>query len=116
LILNKNTVKCVLQLVGADMPYIKQKDRPPLKTLAREAADKVECAGDINYFMTEMIHAYIKRKGLKYANVNEVIGAIECMKLELYRKIAAPYEDEKIKENGDVGLNESEPIIPTKAY
>lgn len=98
------------------MPYIKQEARPPLKKIAQEAASKVENAGDINYFMTEMLHAYIKKKGLRYANLNEVIGAIECMKLELYRKVAAPYEDEKIQENGDVGLNESEPVIPTKAY
>jgi hypothetical protein len=27
---------------------------------------------------------------------------LECCKLELYRKIAAPYEDIKIQENGDV--------------
>jgi len=27
---------------------------------------------------------------------------LECAKLELYRMIAAPYEDTKIKENGSV--------------
>lgn len=33
---------------------------------------------------------------------SEIIGALECCKLELYRRIAAPYEDIKIGENGDV--------------
>ena len=28
--------------------------------------------------------------------------ALECAKLELYRRLAAPYEDEKRKETGDV--------------
>ena len=27
---------------------------------------------------------------------------LECAKLELYRRVAAPYEDEKIDQNGDV--------------
>ena len=30
------------------------------------------------------------------------MGALECAKLELYRRVAAPYEDVKIMENGDV--------------
>jgi hypothetical protein len=34
--------------------------------------------------------------------VNEAIGVLECAKLELYRRVAAPYEDEKIAESGDV--------------
>jgi hypothetical protein len=33
---------------------------------------------------------------------NDVIGALECCKLELYRRMVAPYENTKIKENGDV--------------
>jgi hypothetical protein len=37
-----------------------------------------------------------------YAEINEVVGVLECCKLELYRRLAAPYEDTKIKENGDV--------------
>jgi len=34
--------------------------------------------------------------------INAIIGALECAKLELYRRVAAPYEDDKIAENGDV--------------
>jgi hypothetical protein len=39
---------------------------------------------------------------VRYANVNEMIGALECCKLELYRILIAPYEDVKIDENGGV--------------
>ena len=88
------------------MPYIKQEDRAKFKDIARQMGDLADCAGDINYFVTELAHAYIKKKGLRYANINEVIGALECTKLELYRKVAIPYEDQKIAENGDVGLND----------
>ena len=39
---------------------------------------------------------------LKYSEINSVIGVLECAKMELYRRIAAPYEDKKCEENGDV--------------
>jgi hypothetical protein len=89
------------------MPYIKPENRPKFKSKAKELGELADCAGDLNYIITEMVHEYIKKKGKNYANINEVIGAMECCKLELYRKIAAPYENQKIEENGDVGLNEN---------
>jgi len=59
-------------------------------------------AGELNYLFTMIIDDYLVRNGLKYQNINDVIGALEGAKLELYRRVAAPYEDEKIKQNGDV--------------
>ena len=38
----------------------------------------------------------------RYAHLNEAIGVLECAKLELYRRVAAPYEDGKRAETGDV--------------
>ena len=49
-----------------------------------------------------MIHRYIKEHKLCYATLNEVIGVLECAKLELYRMVAAPYEDEKRIMNGNI--------------
>ena len=40
--------------------------------------------------------------GNSYATINDIIGALEGAKMEFYRRVVAPYEDEKIKENGDV--------------
>ncbi len=37
-----------------------------------------------------------------YDNYNTVIGVLESMKLEMYRRTVAPYEDLKVQENGDV--------------
>ncbi len=79
------------------MPYINQEARDRLGA-GGEPAD----AGELNYAITRLVDAYIVRKGLRYANINEAIGALECAKLELYRRVAAPYEDGKIAESGDV--------------
>jgi hypothetical protein len=61
--------------------------------------------GELNYVITKQCVDYLRSKpGGKpnYATFNEVIGALECAKLELYRRMIAPYEDEKCKANGDV--------------
>ena len=34
---------------------------------------------------------------MRYQNVNAIIGALECAKLELYRRLIAPYEDTKVE-------------------
>jgi len=59
-------------------------------------------AGELNYLITQLCVQYMKSRGRKYAHINDVIGALEGAKLEFYRRYAAPYEDLKIKENGDV--------------
>ncbi len=84
------------------MPYIKKENRVKLEEPARNIAVNIACAGDLNFVFTEIIDEYIKRRGCKYTTLNEVVGAIECCKIELYRRIAGPYEDKKIIENGDV--------------
>lgn len=58
-------------------------------------------AGVLNYMFTAMALVYIDRDE-SYQAYNDVIGALEAAKLELYRRRVAPYEDKKIEENGDV--------------
>jgi hypothetical protein len=86
------------------MPYIKPEDRPKFKAAAQYLGMQAKCAGDLNYLISVITHTYLAEKGTKYANINEVIGALECCKLELYRAVAAPYEDTKVEENGAVGV------------
>jgi hypothetical protein len=62
----------------------------------------VETPGELNYKITIDINEYLQHHGVSYTKINEVIGVLECAKLELYRRIAAPYEDKKKEENGDV--------------
>lgn len=58
--------------------------------------------GELNYIITKLLHNDILQTGLSYANLNEVIGVLECAKLELYRMIVAKYENQKLRENGPV--------------
>lgn len=80
------------------MPYIKRDERTD--ATRREP----QTAGQLNYAITKLCHEYLARRGLAYATLNEVVGALECAKLEMYRRIAGPYEDRKIAENGDVTI------------
>jgi len=96
------------------MPYIKQEDRKrftyaPQKlgpecgiSLLEETGKRCGNAGDLNYAFTVIAQAYLKEQGLNYQHINDCIGALEGCKQELYRRIAEPYEDDKIAQNGDV--------------
>ncbi len=80
------------------MPYVTAEARARL-----EKGGKPETAGELNYAITRLVDDYLIQKGgIRYAHLNEVIGALECTKLELYRRVAAPYEDQKLSETGDV--------------
>lgn len=90
------------------MPYITQDKRkaldPHIQSLLN-ALRELESddpnnghAGNLNYVFTQLLSgSYAAR----YAEINEAIGVLECAKLEFYRRIAAPYEDTKITQNGD---------------
>ncbi len=59
-------------------------------------------AGELNYTVSTIVWEYLKAKGINYDTINTCIGALECAKLELYRRVAAGYEDEKLRENGEI--------------
>lgn len=59
-------------------------------------------AGELNYAITKLLDSYLIHEGLNYKNINDCLGACEGAKLEFYRRVAVPYEDKKIAENGDV--------------
>ena len=83
------------------MPYIKEEDRVKFEK-ALDDLTVPNVAGELNYLFTCIIRKYLQQKGVSYTNMNEVVGVLECTKLELYRRMTAPYEDVKIEENGDV--------------
>ncbi len=85
------------------MPYIPSNRRDEIdnELLTQGAGWQPSCAGDLNWLVTTFIDNMLNEKGIRYAHVNEMIGALECCKLELYRRIAAPYEDEVCDKNGD---------------
>lgn len=80
------------------MPYVNPSAR---ERLARGGAP--QDAGELNYAISRLVDDYLNaRGGVRYAHLNEAIGVLECAKLELYRRVAAPYEDRKCAENGEV--------------
>lgn len=81
------------------MPYIQQHDRV-IRDLT-EQAYWLRDPGQLNFAITTIIKEYFKQNAC-YQSINDVVGALEGAKLEFYRRVAAPYEDSKIKENGDV--------------
>lgn len=78
------------------MPYIEETKRRDVRENGGINA------GELNYEISHICHSYIKHKGLKYVTLNEVIGVLECCKQELYRTVAAKYEDKKRLANGSV--------------
>lgn len=58
--------------------------------------------GELNYTITNVLLHYIEDKGLSYGTINDIMGAMSSAQAEFYRRVAVPYEDMKIRENGDV--------------
>lgn len=80
------------------MPYINAYERNRLSCTGFVDSDG---PGHLNFAITSLIKEYIGAK-LSYQKINDVIGALEGAKLEFYRRVAVPYENAKMAENGDV--------------
>lgn len=83
------------------MPYIKKEDREKLAANGANSSNP----GELNFVISTLCDTYFHSNGGRYQQINDIIGALEGAKLEFYRRVAAPYEDVKIKENGDVYAN-----------
>lgn len=89
------------------MPYINKEIRPPLKEKADQLVESLKLLGDenlagnLNFAISRIIWKLLEEK-TRYSRINELIGALECIKLEMYRRQAAPYENIKRDSNGDV--------------
>ncbi len=82
------------------MPYIPKDNRKELEQLARQVISRTTHLGELNYFITVLLD--IGLGFVSYNSINSVIGLLECVKLEFYRRLAANYEDKKCRENGEV--------------
>ena len=74
------------------MPYIDPERR----------LQDAETAGELNYTITVVLNDYLQLKGESYQTYNDIIGALEGAKLEIYRRLIVPYEENKKNQNGDV--------------
>ncbi len=80
------------------MPYLEKSIKDSLDHRVMVASEP----GHLTYRLYKECLSYIKLRGKRFAVLCEVVGALVCCLLELYRRVVAPYEEEKIKINGDV--------------
>lgn len=87
------------------MPYVDQASRE-FTAGVQQAYDSLQAVrsitpGELNYMITRLCNAYFQaHKG--YGGIATVTGVLENVKQEIYRRVFVPYEDEKLKLNGDV--------------
>ena len=84
------------------MPYLKEDDQVFFDANLQQLLEEINTPGDLNFIICTLTRKLARKLGDNYAAHNAALGAIECAKLEYYRRIIAPYEDIKIKENGDI--------------
>lgn len=83
------------------MPYIEQQKREDLNTVLPTNA------GELNFLIHSVVNEYFSMKEESYQAYNDIIGAIECAKMEIYRRKIVPYENFKQKQNGDIPFYEN---------
>ena len=88
------------------MPYIPEKDREVFQFFVQDMEDCITrrgiSNGELNYLFTRLSLLYLGKHGTSYNTISDVIKALECAKLEFYARVARPYEEKKIEQNGDV--------------
>jgi len=92
------------------MPYIIQDKRMVLDSHIESlinALRELECddaennmEGNINYIFTRILKRVYP--GNRYHQINDAMGILASVQAEYYRKLAAPYEDQKEFENGEI--------------
>ena len=89
------------------MPYITPQERvkldPAIDALVT-AVDSVRAgsmAGYLNYAITRLLLGTLLAEP-SYLQIATATGVLENVKQEMYRRLAAPYEDTKRADNGDV--------------
>jgi hypothetical protein len=79
------------------MPYI---DRGIRQSLAEGRVPTKP--GELNYAISQLVKGYIAMNGRSYTTFNAIAGVLSCLSMEVYRRLTAIYEDEKMSESGDV--------------
>ena len=78
------------------MPYIKEAARAYI-----DNGNSPRSAGELTYIVYAAA-LHLLGRAPTFSDFAAVLGAIEAAKMEIYRRIIAPYEDMKVKENGDI--------------
>lgn len=82
------------------MPYVKQERRKELDFIIdcmKQA--NITADGDLNYILYKFCKDVVKPS---YNNYKNFCGELHQCATEIERRLLGPYEDTKIKENGDI--------------
>ena len=87
------------------MPYIEQEDRKRwdgiIADIVHEYHKEETLPGELNYLISSVVWQLFKDNP-SYTYGNQLIGVLECVKQEFYRRQLADYEDRKMAQNGDI--------------
>lgn len=94
------------------MPYITQLARERIEGEGNLMAlsSAIGTSGELNYAITELLIEYVRQRKLNYEMIATISGVLSDVKAEFYRRVAVPYEEKKIRENGDVFPVEIAPV------
>ena len=95
------------------MPYIRKSEREKFQPILDSYKELLESGhitvGELNYLITRLIDITIYDSvvmepdgRMTYKILNSIMGVLECVKLELYRRVIVPFECSKQEINGDV--------------
>jgi len=89
------------------MPYLPTEERYDIERIipqlsAAILAPGTNTPGSLNFAISSLVDEMVAARGESYGLYDAIMGALECSKREIYRRMVAPYENEKQKENGDV--------------
>jgi len=98
------------------MPYITPEKREVLDPVVDTLVDALRglqsddpednSQANINYVLSRLLD---RMYTANYQEINNALGMLLATALEYYRRVGAPYENQKIYDNGDVYKNSSEP-------
>lgn len=81
------------------MPYIPQDERDKVLNYGVEAYDMTP--GQHNFLLTSLLNAWLGPNP-SYHNYEQVLGRLEAVKLEIWRRRMVQYEDQKKTQHGDI--------------
>mgnify|MGYP001571596617 CR=1 FL=1 len=93
------------------MPYIKEHERSNIDAAFFREMNSgrhdwsfvaaTMTPGQLNYLFTRFIVRYFNYSP-NYQRIDEILGTLDAVAKEFYRRVAVPYEEKKLEENGDV--------------
>ena len=81
------------------MPYVEPSTRDRID--AGITIDSINAPGELAYAISRVINAFTDGN-VCYTTIALVVGVLQTMQYEYYRKVASPYADKKEMRNGVV--------------